>query len=69
VHAHITEGLLIRQTQIGIRSAERRIITFTVFAFALTFVWLLLAPIFSYEPSFPDFYSPPGTELAIYRTP
>ena len=30
----------------------------------LAFFWVLLVPIFSYEPSSSDFYVPPGTELA-----
>jgi hypothetical protein len=30
----------------------------------LAFLWVLLAPIFSYEPSYSDIYEPPGTELA-----
>jgi hypothetical protein len=30
----------------------------------LAFLWVLLAPIFSYEPSSSDIDVPPGTELA-----
>jgi len=33
----------------------------------LAFLWVLLAPIFSYEPSYSDIYEPPGTELAEPR--
>jgi hypothetical protein len=47
----------------------RRITTFSVLAFTFAFLWLLLAPIFSYEPGTTDFFSPPGTELAIFHTP
>ena len=32
----------------------------------LAFLWVLLAPIFSYEPSYSDIYEPPGTELASF---
>jgi len=61
--------VLIRQTNIRKRANERRIATFTVLAFFFAFLWILLAPILSYEPSDLDFYPRPGTELARFNKP
>jgi hypothetical protein len=66
--SRISKVLVIRQTHRK-RASERRVITFTVLAFAFAFIWLLLTPIFSYEPRFPDYFPPPGTDLAMFKTP
>ena len=69
VLAPVTEEWLIRETHVRKLASERRITTFTLVAIAFAFIWILLVPIFSYEPSKTEFYIPPGTDLATPKTP
>lgn len=43
---------------------ERRLVTFSALAIVFAILWVLLVPMFSYEPLDSDINNLPGTELS-----